>query len=1004
MAEGIMGLAPGMGAPAAPQQAPQQAGPDGMQAFLQAAGQMDSAEVEPQMDEALSEIDPALAQQLQAELSAIQLPPEIVQVLLDVVNGLLEAPGEYAQRRMEVIEAGLPPDFLPEEFDVEYLSTLRFVLMRLPMQEPEVPVQGFKDGGAVSLKPVAKFLAAQGRNGDTMLAHINKSEAALLKRLGGSGTINPVTGLREYFLKKAWKAVTKTVKSVGNAVAKVVKPVINVTKKLLANPIVRTVATVAAAVYLGPMAAKAVGAGAGTALSAAVGTSISTAGISLLAGEKPKDALKQGLMAGTVAGVGAYAMGAPLTQSTQDYGLNLGGKTYGIRDTVGQGVDAINPFSSSTPAVTADTEFAKLTAKGLPANAETYRLATEAAKSANATTILGMSPSTAITTAATVLPPLLAYAGQEPPPSPEDLNIPGVGGPTGADLLERDPGKYGITIGDVSNTYRDPYAGIADSPAFNIGGTQPPSGEPGSMPEGGSSTPSSGFAPVGVPMPGSEQYESMYSAYDPTRDPMSPLYNPFALPSSGTSPNTGGFDIAQGFANGGIATLAPQRFATGGQAKMKPTKQTELYQRQRAAEQRQYQTALAGSVSNYNAMYNPNPPKKTQAQLFREAEASRLSKQKIEKRAEDERNARIQAQVNMAMKAGREGRAFEFAPGYENERDLYAQAIAARKEARPTSFMTPEQAEAYVARQRADNLAAQRAKFDQDQSAAVARAKAQEDALAAKAKAEKELADFEAYKASILGPGGSTQPVVPGGSTPPTTGPAPTVPSAPIQDIGIGAPGGAVQPPTTGPAPTVPGIPEINIGGGSALPNITQPPVYGPDGKQYPSASAAITAGVFNYSMTPPSTGGISTLPSFGGVDFGSGSLTSPTNTFSSFGTGSTADAFGTGSTADAFGTGSTADAFGSQTTSGLPAFANGGIAAMAPYKFSRGSSPVQHYPRRTGPINGPGTGKSDSIPAMLSDGEFVFTAKAVRGMGNGSRLQGAKKMYKMMKMLEGKG
>jgi hypothetical protein len=973
MAEGIMGLAPGMGAPAAPQQAPQQAGPDGMQAFLQAAGQMDSAEVEPQMDEALSEIDPALAQQLQAELSAIQLPPEIVQVLLDVVNGLLEAPGEYAQRRMEVIEAGLPPDFLPEEFDVEYLSTLRFVLMRLPMQEPEVPVQGFKDGGAVSLKPVAKFLAAQGRNGDTMLAHINKSEAALLKRLGGSGTINPVTGLREYFLKKAWKAVTKTVKSVGNAVAKVVKPVINVTKKLLANPIVRTVATVAAAVFLGPMAASAVGAGAGTALSAAVGTSISTAGVSLLAGEKPKDALKQGLMAGTVAGVGAYAMGAPLTQSTQDYGLNLGGKTYGIRDTVGQGVDSINPFSSSTPAVTADTEFAKLTAKGLPANAETYRLATEAAKSANATTILGMSPSTAITTAATVLPPILAYAGQEPPPSPEDLNIPGVGGPTGADLLERDPGKYGVTIGDVSNTYRDPYAGIADSPAFNIGGTQPPSGEPGSMPEGGSSTPSSGFAPVGVPMPGSEQYESMYSAYDPTRDPMSPLYNPFALPSSGTSPNTGGFDIAQGFAKGGIATLAPQGFARGGGvtpptygAKMKPTKQTELAQRQRAAEERKYQTALAGSVSNYNSMYNPNPPKKTQAELFREAEASRLATQRAEERSAADRNKRVQAQVNMAMKAAQEGRQFEMGPGYASERDIYAAAIANARQLTPTKFMSPDQAEAYLARQRSENLAAERAKFDQDQAAAVARAKAQEEALAIKAKSDRELADFEAYKASILGPGGSTQPVVPGGSTPPTAGPAPTIPSAPIQDIGIGSP----MPPTTGPAPTAPILPEINIGSSTAPGGGV---VYGPDGTEYPSASAAITAGVFNYSMAPPPTGGIGALapttPSFSIPDFSMPSFTTPD--------------------------------FSTQTP---VAFANGGIAAMAPYKFSRGSSPVQHYPRRTGPINGPGTGTSDSIPAMLSDGEFVFTAKAVKGMGNGSRLQGAKKMYKMMKMLEGKG
>ena len=34
------------------------------------------------------------------------------------------------------------------------------------------------------------------------------------------------------------------------------------------------------------------------------------------------------------------------------------------------------------------------------------------------------------------------------------------------------------------------------------------------------------------------------------------------------------------------------------------------------------------------------------------------------------------------------------------------------------------------------------------------------------------------------------------------------------------------------------------------------------------------------------------------------------------------------------------------------------------------------------GAVAGPGTGTSDSIPAMLSDGEFVMTAKAVRGMG----------------------
>jgi hypothetical protein len=61
----------------------------------------------------------------------------------------------------------------------------------------------------------------------------------------------------------------------------------------------------------------------------------------------------------------------------------------------------------------------------------------------------------------------------------------------------------------------------------------------------------------------------------------------------------------------------------------------------------------------------------------------------------------------------------------------------------------------------------------------------------------------------------------------------------------------------------------------------------------------------------------------------------------------------------------------------------------------------VNHFPRKIGQIDGPGTETSDSIPAMLSDGEFVFTAKAVRNAGGGSRRKGAAKMYKLMKSLE---
>jgi hypothetical protein len=61
-------------------------------------------------------------------------------------------------------------------------------------------------------------------------------------------------------------------------------------------------------------------------------------------------------------------------------------------------------------------------------------------------------------------------------------------------------------------------------------------------------------------------------------------------------------------------------------------------------------------------------------------------------------------------------------------------------------------------------------------------------------------------------------------------------------------------------------------------------------------------------------------------------------------------------------------------------------------------------YKRAHGHLRGPGTGTSDSIPAKLSDGEFVMTAKAVRGAGDGDRMAGAKKMYQMMRELEKRG
>ena len=74
----------------------------------------------------------------------------------------------------------------------------------------------------------------------------------------------------------------------------------------------------------------------------------------------------------------------------------------------------------------------------------------------------------------------------------------------------------------------------------------------------------------------------------------------------------------------------------------------------------------------------------------------------------------------------------------------------------------------------------------------------------------------------------------------------------------------------------------------------------------------------------------------------------------------------------------------------GLKPLAMGGIVNLA-----SGGNPHRQYPRRTGMINGPGGPKEDKIPAMLSDGEFVFTAKAVDNAG------GPQAMYNMMNKLD---
>lgn len=52
------------------------------------------------------------------------------------------------------------------------------------------------------------------------------------------------------------------------------------------------------------------------------------------------------------------------------------------------------------------------------------------------------------------------------------------------------------------------------------------------------------------------------------------------------------------------------------------------------------------------------------------------------------------------------------------------------------------------------------------------------------------------------------------------------------------------------------------------------------------------------------------------------------------------------------------------------------------------------------GPVDGPGSGADDKIPAQLSDGEHVWSAKDVSALGSGSNAEGQRRLYRLRKLV----
>ena len=308
--EGIMAMPQGMGMQG--EQAQQE------QPTVTSADSYDAAQT------ALGMSDPGAQEAIKAaireSLADEQLSPQELQTFIITFEELSQDPAGYKAARQQLIDNDyVDPEDLPEEYDPEFLGAVLAVLNEMQLMQGEgamEPMQmsptveglapiGMAEGG---LADVASYLAAQGRNGDSILAHITPKEASLLKRRGGSGTINPVTGLPEFFLKKLFKGI-------GNAV-----------KSVLKSPIGRILATVALATVLGPTAI-------GMTLGSAGTAALASGAVTLAGGGNLKQALISGAMGyigggGTIMGtsplsaVGGYLPGA--AGSALNTGLSTG--------------------------------------------------------------------------------------------------------------------------------------------------------------------------------------------------------------------------------------------------------------------------------------------------------------------------------------------------------------------------------------------------------------------------------------------------------------------------------------------------------------------------------------------------------------------------------------------------------------------------------------------------------------------------------------------------------
>lgn len=290
-----------------------------------------------------------------------QLPAEQLTAINRLLDYVAKNPDQYPALIKELSSSGaFDPADVPQKYDPRFVAVVKSIVNFVLMKKQGAP--GFAKGGIASLKDSAKEVQSAGREGDTVLAHINPFEAEMLKRMGGQGTINPETGLPEF----GW------LKSIVGAV-------VGIGATMLLGP--------AGFALVNPLVAGAIGGG----LS------------SLVTGGKPADVLKGALFGGITSGVMAGISGSgSFMENMLSSAPTPGGflrDTFGIKPVEG-GLSGVFGGSSSTPITTG--EGAAGAGRGNVIEAPGARAAADAASAGSSSPAASVAPTVAPTTGSTL--------------------------------------------------------------------------------------------------------------------------------------------------------------------------------------------------------------------------------------------------------------------------------------------------------------------------------------------------------------------------------------------------------------------------------------------------------------------------------------------------------------------------------------------------------------------------------------------------------------------------